>query len=293
VRLCLACALEFGGGTWTCPRCGNAPRLSGERPVFAPELDAGRGDDADYLYDDLAAAEERHFWFRARRRLILRAIRRHFAGAERLLEIGCGTGFVLAGLRRAFPTLSLAGSDARTAGLAHAAARLPGTALFQMDARRIPFRNEFDVIGAFDVLEHITEDEEVLAEMGKALRPRGGIVLTVPQHAWLWSAVDDFSHHKRRYARRDIVGKLRRAGFEPLWATSFCSLLLPLLLASRLRKPKSVAELDPASELRIGAAANGAFEAVSRLEAALIAAGLRFPWGGSLLVVAARATAPT
>jgi SAM-dependent methyltransferase len=267
--------------------------MASERPVFAPELDGPEAGDADYRYDDLAAAEERHFWFRARRRLILRAVRRHFPRAERLLDIGCGTGYVLAGLGAAFPGLSLAGSDARTSGLAHAAARVPGAALFQMDARRIPFREEFDVIGAFDVLEHIEEDEAVLAEMARALRPNGGVVLTVPQHAWLWSAVDDFSHHKRRYARGDLLAKLRRAGFEPLLATSFTSLLLPVLLASRRRGPKQVADLDPTAELRIGTVANAGCGAVCRLEAALIAAGVRFPWGGSLLVVASRGSART
>jgi SAM-dependent methyltransferase len=288
MRLCLGCAHAFQDETWTCPRCGHEPRLEDGRPVFAPQLDTKDAGDAEYRYDALAAAEERHFWFRARRRLILRAVARHFPAAERLLEIGCGTGFVLAGLRGAFPRLALAGSDARTGGLAHAAARLPGAALFQMDARRIPFRAEFDVIGAFDVIEHVDEDEDVLAEMSRALRPRGGVVLTVPQHDWLWSAVDDFSHHRRRYARPDLEAKLRRAGLVPLWTTSFVSLLLPLLLAARRTGPKTAAELDPTAELRIGAAANGVCAGVARVEEALIAAGVRFPLGGSLLVVAAR-----
>ena len=289
MRLCLGCAHAFESETWTCPRCGHAPRLADGRPVFAPELDSSDAGDAEYRYDALAAAEEGHFWFRARRRLILRAVRRHFPTAERLLEIGCGTGFVLAGLRAAFPRMALAGSDARTPGLAHAAARVPGTALFQMDARRIPFRGEFDVVGAFDVLEHIEEDEGVLAEIARALRPRGGLVLTVPQHDWLWSAVDDFSHHRRRYARHDLEATLRRAGFVPLWTTSFVSLLLPLLLAARRRAPKTAAELDPTAELRIGAVANGVCASIARLEEALIAAGVSFPAGGSLLVAASRA----
>jgi SAM-dependent methyltransferase len=157
-----------------------------------------------------------------------------------------------------------------------------------MDARRIPFREEFDVIGAFDVLEHIEEDEAVLAEMARALRPGGGVVLTVPQHAWLWSSVDDFSRHKRRYARGDLLAKLRRAGFQPVLATSFTAFLLPILLASRRRSPKQVADLDPTAELRIGGVANAGCEAVCRLEAALIASGVSFPAGGSLLVAATR-----
>src|SRR6266545_4042215 len=89
---------------------------------------------------------------------------------ENFLEIGCGTGFVLSGIRKAFPELILSGSEIFSEGLNLAAERLPGVELFQMDARRIPFQEEFDVIGAFDVLEHVKEDEEVLSQMYQATR---------------------------------------------------------------------------------------------------------------------------
>src|SRR4030095_1631809 len=103
-------------------------------------------------------------------------------------------------------------------------------------ARRIPFRGEFDVIGAFDVLEHIKEDEEVLAQMYQATRPRGGVLLTVPQHSFLWSEVDDYSRHVRRYSASELKAKVKRAGFETLRTTSFVSLLLPVMFISRLRQ---------------------------------------------------------
>ena len=64
-----------------------------------------------------------------------------------------------------------------------------------MDARRIPFEDEFDVIGAFDVLEHIKEDEQVLVQMHRAVKSGGGIMLTVPQHMFLWSEQDVQAHH--------------------------------------------------------------------------------------------------
>ncbi len=131
-------------------------------------------------FDALAALEHASFWFRSRNRLIVWTVRHYFPDAQRLLEIGCGTGFVLEGLRRAFPNLSLVGAELHAGGLRHAAKRVPGVELMQFDARNIPFGGEFDVVGAFDVLEHIDADEEVLAEMHTAVRPAGGIVLTVP-----------------------------------------------------------------------------------------------------------------
>ena len=83
---------------------------------------------------------------------------RHFSSAQNILEIGCGTGFVLASTREVYPEASLSGSDIFTEGLAYAKQRVPSATLFQMDACRIPYRDEFDMIGSFDVLEHIEDD---------------------------------------------------------------------------------------------------------------------------------------
>lgn len=288
MKLCLACGHRFEATGWGCPACGRSPRIVGSLPVFAPDLAGGDGSDAAYLYADIASAEARHFWFRSRNRLIVWALRRYFPGARCVLDMGCGTGFVLTGIREAFPQVALFGSDALTRGLSHAAARLPEATLLQMDARRIPFAEEFDVIGAFDVLEHIVEDEAVLREMFRAAQPGGGILLTVPQHRFLWSSVDEFSHHKRRYSRRELVGRVRGAGFEVLRATSFVSLLLPLLLLSRLRQRQGADRVDPLAEYRIHPLANAVLERVLDVERALISVGVPLPAGGSLLVVARR-----
>src|SRR5207245_7859412 len=156
----------------------------------------------------------------------------------------------------------------------------------QMDARRIPFDDEFDVLGAFDVLEHIDDDGAVLAQMFQAARRGGGILLTVPQHPWLWSSVDAHARHKRRYTRRQLVDKVPRAGFTVARATSFVSLLLPVMLASRLGRRAGRRADDPLPELRVGGAVNAALAAVLGAERALIECGVSFPAGGSLLVVA-------
>src|SRR4030095_11666933 len=150
--------------------------------------------------------------------------------AKTFLEIGCGTGFVLSGVKEALPSLTLAGSEIFSEGLGFAAQRLPDVDLFQMDARRIPFREEFDVIGAFDVLEHIQEDEAVLTQMYAATKKGGGILITVPHHPFLWSGSDEFARHARRYKTRELCDKVRRAGFHVLRVTSFVSVLLPALI---------------------------------------------------------------
>src|SRR5439155_11421755 len=141
--------------------------------AYAPELaNKSEGFEVDY-FRQLAELEPGNFWFRSRNQLIVWALKRYFPQAESLLEIGRGTGFVLSGIKQALPGLSLTGSEVFSAGLTFAAQRLPGVELFQMDARRIPFTEEFDVIGAFDVLEHVKEDSEVLSQMYQATRKRG------------------------------------------------------------------------------------------------------------------------
>jgi SAM-dependent methyltransferase len=157
----------------------------------------------------------------------------------------------------------------------------------QMDARRIPYADEFDVIGAFDVLEHIAEDETVLAQLHRALKPGGGLLITVPQHPRLWSSADQFACHVRRYTASEIHSKVEQAGFEIVRSTSFVSLLLPAMLASR-RRGRDSGGFDPRDEFRIGRAANRALEEIMRIERLLIRMGVSFPVGGSRLIVTRR-----
>ncbi len=195
---------------------------------------------------------------------------------------------VLHAIRQACPRTRLTGSDVRSDGLRLARSRLPGVSLYQIDARQIPFRDHFDVVGAFDVIEHMEDDEAALREIGRALKPGGGLLLTVPQHRFLWSAADDFSRHKRRYSRAEIVGTLRRSSFTVLSATSFFTFLLPVQLAVRWRQRRCHTPFDPRSELRVPAGVNTLLDWLSRFEQLAPRAGVSLPAGGSLLVVARR-----
>lgn len=285
MKVCPRCAEHFASDGWQCPACGGEPGMISGFPAFAPALAADEGF-KDAYFHELVELEARNFWFRSRNKLILWALERYFGQAEKFLEIGCGTGFVLSGVASAFPRLSLSGSEISSAGLAHAVRRVPQARLFQMDARDIPFAAEFDVIGAFDVLEHIEDDEVVLRQMHRALRPGGGMLLTVPQHDFLWSRMDEHACHVRRYNRRELAGKIARNGFEIVRMSSFVSLLLPLMMASRSRRQASGTEYDVLAELRMGAFANAALEKLMAVERLAIRAGLNFPAGGSLLLAA-------
>jgi len=286
MKICLSCGGRFGAPDWRCPACGFEPELEDDTLLFAPEhADRSESFDARW-FPELAAQEAESFWFRNRNRVIIWALRRYFPGTNSFLEVGCGTGFVLAGIREAMADIRLAGGELLIGGLPFARERVPGASLYQLDARRLPFDQEFDVVGAFDVLEHIDEDEEVLAAMRRAAKSRGGVMMTVPQHRWLWSAEDEVSGHKRRYSRRELVGRLERAGLRLERVTSFVSLLLPLMAASRL--PLRAAGDGRSSRGHLIPPFNRTLEKVLTAELALVRAGMSLPAGGSLLAVARR-----
>lgn len=287
MRVCLDCATRFEKG-WTCPECGYVPKNIGGFPAFDPLLSGVNHGFKDSFFDELAPLEAKNFWFRSRNRLITWALDRYCPGAKEFLEIGCGTGYVLSGIAAVRPEIALSASEISSAGLAYAARRTPQASFFQMDARKIPFDQEFGVVGAFDVLEHIEEDELVLGQIAQALKPGGGLLLTVPQHRFLWSEVDRHACHVRRYQAEELRSKVCRAGLRVIMMTSFVSLLLPLMFLSRLSRRGSgqTDGYDAMAELRLSRVANFTLEKILDLERYLIKLGLRLPVGGSLLLVA-------
>ena len=289
MKQCLACNASFEASIRECPQCGAGPAKVDGFDAYAPEMaHDGGGFEAGY-FSILADLESANFWFRSRNRLILWALKTYAPRMNSYLEVGCGTGFVLSGVADAFPGANLNGSEIFTDGLAFAASRLPSVRLMQMDARRIPFVDEFDVVGAFDVLEHIDQDGEVLKQIHKSLKPNGYVVMTVPQHAWLWSAVDEYARHERRYSATGIHSKLDSANFHIVKSTSFVTSLLPLMMLSRKLPKQGKTVFDPLAEFRINPLVNRVLETLMNLEIAGIGLGFSYPVGGSRLVVAKKA----
>lgn len=288
MKRCLNCTRIFEDPDWCCPDCGWQPERDGRVPIFSPELARSNSSFKASYFAPLAAREEGHFWFRARNALIVWALGKYGTGVLSFMEIGCGTGFVLQGIACHFPEMRLVGTEIYPEGIAFAADRVTGGEFMQMDARKIPFVDEFESIGAFDVLEHIDEDETVLEQMFRALKPYGLLLLTVPQHRWLWSGADDYACHVRRYTARDLRNKLTLAGFTILRSTSFVTSLLPLMFISRLLQRNKNKGFDPLAELRMNPPVNRILEGFLRLELWFIRRGVSFPVGGTRLMVAAK-----
>jgi SAM-dependent methyltransferase len=286
MKRCLQCRSTYDGPEWTCLACGASPTRVDGFIAFAPGLAArneGMEPDAHHRLDLL---QDSSFWFRVRNRLVTDLARRYFLMAERVLEIGCGTGYVLRALQSALPRSQISGSEIYINGLPYAANRVgPQVSLFQMDARDIPYVAEFDLICALDVIEHVDEDERVLEELRRALRAGGGVLLSVPQHPFMWSRADEISFHKRRYRPGELEFKCRKAGLEVIRSTSFVTGLLPLMLLQRLVRSRRKG-YDANAELALPRAMDKALEFVLELERKGLRAGLSLPLGGSRFVVA-------
>jgi ubiquinone/menaquinone biosynthesis C-methylase UbiE len=286
MKRCLSCQSTFSGTDWHCPACGHEPPIIHGFPAFAPDLAIDNNGIVPGAHHHLDQLQERSFWYRSRNRLILDLVRSFAPDAATLLEVGAGSGFVLSGLRTALPDCHFVASEIYSHGLPYAARRVPPPCEFiQADAHFLPYEEEFDAIGAFDVLEHIDNDEAVLVEMGRALKPHGILLLSVPQHPWLWSCTDETAYHRRRYRKGELAEKLEHTGYTVLRQTSFVFLLLPAMIAQRLlaggRKNHPFgAELDLPNLI------DRMFEVPLELERWLIRMGLNLPAGGSQVVVA-------
>jgi len=186
------------------------------------------------VYQQMAELDDRHWWYRARRKIIAELIRReaHLPKNAQILEIGCGTGHNLAMLSGFGHVEGLELDDeARALSEKRLGRKVMSSPLPELAG--VPDRH-YDLIGAFDVIEHIDDDHSALASIATRLKSGGAFVMTVPAHQWMWSAHDRVNHHKRRYSKRSLKALIDASPLELKRIGYFNSLLFPLAVADRL-----------------------------------------------------------
>jgi SAM-dependent methyltransferase len=238
----------------------------------------------DPAYVAVHMEEDRsHWWFRGRLAVIRATLRRALPPRPvRLLELGCGSGNVLAALGEFGEAVGMEAHEdltaaARAAGLDVRVGRLPD------DLGVAPGWAE--VVLLLDVIEHVDDDVAALCAARAAVREGGLLVVTVPAYQWLWSGHDEVLGHRRRYTAAGLRAAVERAGFEVVRVSYFNTLLFPLLAAVRGWKR---VRGDRGHDLhRPPALVNWLLERVFAFERRLVPR-VRLPFGASLLLLGRR-----
>jgi SAM-dependent methyltransferase len=193
----------------------------------------------DVLYDQHAALEHQHWWFQGRRQIVADVLRGRLgssdAAARSILDVGSGTGEMLDMLCEFG---AVRGIDMSPRAVAYCHERF-GTTIDVRVGRLPDDLAPADVITAFDVIEHLADDEEALRRIRAVLPPDGVFVCTVPAFQFLWSAHDELNHHQRRYGRRELRRRLQSAGFHIERLTYFNTMLFPAAAGVRLLRRRT------------------------------------------------------
>ena len=218
----------------------------------------------DLLLRQHLELEERHWWFVARRRILLSLLERNLPDRTNLdiLDAGCGGGATMESLRR----------YGRVRGLEFAReavtySRERGHDVIEGSIERMPFEDEsFDLALALDVIEHLPDDRPALEELRRVLRPGGSLLVTVPALRMLWSAHDEANGHHRRYTTGELRRRVEQADFEIVELSYFNTLLFPMILAARrLHRKSGGSDVEEVSK-----PLNSLLERVFSCEAALL-----------------------
>lgn len=258
---------------------------------FSPDVAKDYTDYPDGGFDLTDSNAENSFWVSSRNRLFKSIVHRYRSpkGKTEFLEIGCGTGDFIRQIVE-HDDFEITGSEVYLKGLVYARKNLPGVEFVQFDVTQGRIGEQFDMIVAFDVLEHIDNDLAAISNISQMLRKDGVLVISVPQHMFMWGELDEIVKHKRRYSRNELVGKLEQHGLDIARCTSFVFTLFPVMYISRLldkgRDKYQSDEAALAKRVTFSRVLNWLLDRFMRLDEALIRVGFSLPFGGTLLVVA-------
>ncbi len=289
--ICPQCknALQFKENEYICLNCNSVYPIVDGIGCFSKKDDQGSGFKAE-TFEFLFKIERKHFWHTGRKEIIYQALKRSLQDKTenfKMLEIGCGNGIVLEYLDR--KGINVEGSDISIDGLRFCQKRVK-IPLYQSDASNTPFPAEsYDVVGAFDILEHIEDDQFLLNEIYRICKKEGRIIITVPANNQLWNDFDVISGHKRRYSKKELVLKIEKAGFKIEKISFYMFFLFPLLWLIRradiFRNQKKKRNPSELLEFKTVPLINGFFLTVLRLEKRLLTM-VNLPFGSSLICVA-------
>lgn len=254
-------------------------------------------DDVSYdpsYFAPIAEAEDRHFWFKARRTILkrlLQQLKEQAPAGARVLEVGCGTGNVTKVLVDVFGAAAVTAMEPWENAVRIAQRRLPCKVIVG-DLAAPSVEGPFAIVGMFDVLEHLPDERASLDAAFELVAPGGCLVLTVPAHQSLWSYFDEEAGHFRRYEREGLRAALERSGFRVEYVSELFPLLFPMMWlgrrVSKLRGDKQPDKEKVLGELRTVPVVNEVLTWVLSREAAWVARRRETRLGTSIVAVARR-----
>lgn len=218
-------------------------------------------------YARLAEYEQSYWWHLGRLEIIqtyMKCASRNRSNSV-ILNVGCGTGGTIDMLEKFGKVDNVDTSD----DAIDFAKKLGYGNITKVDGIDLPFEDKtYDVVGAFDVLEHIEDDRSALSEWKRVLKDDGAIAITVPAYQWLWSGHDVSSHHQRRYTMKSLISVAAKAGLRPERKSYAISFSLPLVAGFRLAsKVLDGKEDSRSSYVPVPRAINNLFTALLKAEA--------------------------
>ena len=199
-------------------------------------------------YEIMRSIEERHWWFVARRRIILSMLRRLVAGTtSRVLDFGCGCGGNTAFFSEQ-AGFDVTGVDVSEQAIEYCRGRgLENVSVIPAENWE-PVEGEYDVALALDVLEHIDDDTSSVRALWRSLKPGGVLMAAVPAYPFLWTGHDVSLHHFRRYTKGTLDELADRAGLGGWDYRSYYNFFLfpPVLMIRGLRKLRGAPDSNSA-----------------------------------------------
>jgi SAM-dependent methyltransferase len=193
-------------------------------------------------FASLYALEEHHWWFAGMREVAAAILDRAGAGAgfgqrpKAILDLGCGTGFVIDWLARYAGGTPVTGLEYSADGVRFCRER-GHRELVQASAVALPFAAaSFDLVTSFEVFDELPDDRPGFREVARVLRPGGYFLIRLPALEWLRSSHDAAMHTYRRMSLAELKAKLGAAGLEVERATYVNCLLLAPIAALRLTR---------------------------------------------------------
>lgn len=196
-----------------------------------------------HIYSEMEALEKDHWWFTSRRNLFSKLFSKFINKKQnKILEIGPGTGGNYSFLSGFGEYQSLECSEEGVRFLKEKNIPVIEGCLTQKQ----DFKDKYDTVCMFDVLEHIEKDHRALNEIyNTILKEDGKVILSVPAFKFLWSKHDEEHHHFRRYSKKEIEEKLKQAGFEIEFSRYFYKTVFPIAMASKLINKNKTSQMKP------------------------------------------------